>query len=254
MTENMNETVEASNKGTREEREEKQLKYLQDLVDQYRFLDLKKIDQFIMFDHQTFETQKDIVVSSVLTPLQVPKENIYKLEFVYKQYRFIEGHLYTFISKYEKACSNDKAVWLIHRYVDYLLSGTLPTIKKKDWYTPAVEDAQLWMDWIGSMYGLFGGTEETYVEKKRKLADLYEEVEKERMEHMHAKLLQHDYFVQVTKEEDKAEYEFLDPKINGKGILCLEKHKLNNYRFVFHDGTYAKTMNVMPEWFRNIEN
>lgn len=135
---------------------------IQQLLSAYgeRIKDMKNFDLYINNDVEN-------VLESVVQALNpnVPKDNWYKVLFIYTNFGFIERNIREYITKREGfSCCADKSNWLIRAYKEYLVTGTLPdmTIGEKCFWKPHFGTGQQWVDLCDGLIHFHYGKPEQY--------------------------------------------------------------------------------------------
>lgn len=156
-----------------------------------------------------------------------------KIEFVYKEYDFINAQVEELITKYEGSpCCHDKSSTLVRMYVRYLATGELPDVSKgdKEFWKPACGTAEEWMNFIDSTLHLHQGRVDAYFDAYQKLTANYNvwfEAKRERLDHT---LTSHAHFIEKGTEDDSVTYAFEgDGKVTAN--LLVDERLQVRYRY-----------------------
>jgi len=102
----------------------------------------------------------------------IQRDGIHRIEFLYKNYHFVESHLESFIIKKEgRACSADKSRYIIRAYEKYYADGTplkLPYSeedeKNKCYWKPHFWDDKTWLELLESLVDIYYGSPLRYLQ------------------------------------------------------------------------------------------
>lgn len=167
--------------GIQKESEEKHGDYVQEILKEYHYLDVKNPEHFNLLLSQTTEQQEELLVAVATDHIELAPKEKEKYEFVYLHYDFIERHLETIVLDIEGlACSADKTRWLIDTYLQYMVTGEVPTVEKRNYWHPFNLNIEAWMKWIDSMYQLYYHSDiSSYCQSKVKVLEGYHKKEEE---------------------------------------------------------------------------
>lgn len=134
-----------------------------------------------------------------------------KIEFVYKEYDFINAQVEELITKYEGSpCCHDKSSTLVRMYVRYQATGILPDLKKeeKEFWKPACGTAEEWMNFIDSTLHLYQGRPDAYLAAHQLLSASYQSWFGEKRERLEDTLTKHPHFTEKGTEKEYVTYAF----------------------------------------------
>jgi len=141
--------------------------------------DLKKPDDFNVLINKKI---KSILSAAVLdlNPIDdsmrewIVPFDIERLVFPYLNYEFLERNLDALITKREGLegfwYSSDKIGWILEKYRDYILTGNIPDMgTSKESWIPSFGEFDDWKDYCDSLYFLYHGNPEPYMEAYQRL-------------------------------------------------------------------------------------
>ena len=103
----------------------------------------------LFFKIEMFE---DVLVKKIMPSYNhVKTENVWKLEYLWKNYNQVEHYISSFIEQIEGiCCSVDKGRWLLNSYMRYLIDGTTPNMEKKkeQYHKPSFGTFEEWYQFI----------------------------------------------------------------------------------------------------------
>lgn len=99
----------------------------------------------------------DVIVKEVYPG--VSRNDLHKIQFIYKNYSFIENNVRSMVDL-GRGCCADKSRWLINNYIKHLVSGQEPKIplrtdKKHSYYHPDFGTFKEWHDFIDGLINLY---------------------------------------------------------------------------------------------------
>jgi hypothetical protein len=174
MKKELEQIFEALSDSFQQESNMKHVEWIQNIKNEYHYLDIEKPEKFSLLISITLEDQANTLIRTILSHINIEYNKKYKLEFTYLQYDFIVHHLKSVILEFEGSdCSTDKTRWLIDTYSEYLISDTLPIINKTNYWHPSCGETIDWMIWIDSMYEFYYGKIEEYLLSKENIVNFY---------------------------------------------------------------------------------
>ena len=136
-------------------------KWVEDVLACFPDCDLKAPHEFAIITRDLLTHKAEHLFSWLYISHKMESKRYQKLEFIYTKYDFVESHV-------EKITQSlDKTKWIISKYVDYVLNGTVPQ-DDPSWCI-SKKDAQLWFAWIEAMGQLYYGDIAPYTEALRLL-------------------------------------------------------------------------------------
>jgi len=127
--------------------------------------ELKNMEHYDVFIKYPLNCVLREVVAG-LNPEITDQHILLKLSFVYNKYNYFENNLAHLISSKEGGgCSIDKSRWIIQRYRDYIVEGTIPdmTIEEKCYWKPAFGTGEQWMLFCKGLAELYCGNPKEYL-------------------------------------------------------------------------------------------
>lgn len=131
------------------------------------FQDLEKFNVFI-----NYKLDNILEVCIAEANPSIDSNKIEKLCFLYKNYNFIEYNLEFLIKKYEGwICSADKTRWLVDRYHEYIVKDAIPDMNRSEkcYWKPCFGSGELWMNFCESLFDLYYGQPQKYLEITKEL-------------------------------------------------------------------------------------
>lgn len=121
------------------------------------------------------EFKIDEILRQVVSELNkevTDRNKIFELYFLYKNYQYIDNNLSNLVRKKEgSSCCVDKSRWLIKRYREYILNGTIPdmTINEKCYWKPHFGTGQQWMNLCEGLDHFYCGNPSKYLQSLNEL-------------------------------------------------------------------------------------
>jgi len=85
------------------------------------------------------------VVSIIVDQLNVPKDNAWRVRYIYKNYKTFERFLAGLCVKTEGgACSSDRSRWLVRNYLKKQITGEYEKLEEDAWYAPKYKTIEAW--------------------------------------------------------------------------------------------------------------
>lgn len=103
----------------------------------------------LFFKIEKFEDQ---LVKQLMPKYEnVPRKNLWKLEYLWQHFSQVEHYVSSFVEKFEGCCcSVDKGRWLLNKYMNYLIKEEIPDMKKKEkeYWKPSFGTFEEWYKFI----------------------------------------------------------------------------------------------------------
>lgn len=145
-----------------------------------------------------FACQNEKIVNSIASEFHDPckdRKNQSKANFIFSHYPFVEGHIRKLIEKRcGFSCVADRCRTIIREYLKWLITGELHEYNKEEehFWIPKFGTYAEWFSYCDSLYGLYYGYVEDYLNSYQKL--LTSEILK--YEHK-----QHDWYMELQDGE-----------------------------------------------------
>ena len=140
------------------------------LIDMHgeKLLDVEMFDILIGYEYDNIV---ELCIKRLYADKDI-KQGMYKLIFLYKNYKFISYQLRELmIAKEGMACCADKTRWLVNRFKNYIVNSEVPdmTIHKKCYWKPSFGTGEEWMNFCDSLIDLYYGKPQAYLLSLNKL-------------------------------------------------------------------------------------
>ena len=126
-------------------------KIVEDLKDSYMTKNPKNASVCLFFKIDTF---KEYLAKAIMPEYEtVDRKNLWKLILLWQDYNVVENYISSFVSTYEgHCCSADKGCWLLDRYMNNLIDGSVPEMKKEkgQFQKPSFGTFEEWYNFIDS--------------------------------------------------------------------------------------------------------
>lgn len=112
----------------------------------------------------------------------VPKKNLWKLEYLWINYNQVEHYISSFISTFEgHCCSVDKGRWLLNQYMNYLIKAEIPDMEKKEkeYWKPKFGTFEEWYNFIDGYINSRYSYSHEFILATAKLIEAADEVNKD---------------------------------------------------------------------------
>jgi len=236
------------------ERDQPHKEWVQETLKKYPHYDLKKPDQFTLLAHQTTDAQLDLLARYVLADVKVDRVTKYRLQFVYTHYDFIVNHLKSLILPYEgHACSTDKTRRLTNMYLNYKIHGALPSFTETRSYQPKVGTAVEWVEWMETMFDLYQGKSDAYMNQKTAFIQQYEHFMTHAIDFYHKTYTADAHFTTYELVEENHHYTFVDSATQDELMIQLKPNVEMGYRLLL--GPKKKRSSYgdeKPEWVKTL--
>lgn len=108
----------------------------------------------LFFKIENFEVQ---LVKQIMPKYEnVPRKNLWKLEYLWMNFNQVEHYISSFVAKFEgSCCSVDKGRWLLNKYMNYLVKEEIPDMEKKEkeYWKPNFGTFEEWYNFIDGYVG-----------------------------------------------------------------------------------------------------
>lgn len=183
MKEPIKEVVRILDTALRQESQESNTDWVTKVINDYRHLDLNDPEHFGLLLSGIHGDREDDLADHVLRGVDIDDVGREKLSFVYRKYEFIERHVEALIERHDGwVIVTDKTRYLIAQYIGYIKTGELPDDSQQDYYSKRIPRVNDWLLWIDTMYDMYNGESNGYVERKQVLEDMYRDRAKEARE------------------------------------------------------------------------
>lgn len=236
------------------EREQPHREWLKDVLEKNEKYDLKKPEQFSLVIHKTVDTQRNLLAKHVLADVKVDQLTKNRVQFVYTHHDFIVNHLKSLILPYEgNACSTDKTRRLTNMYLNYKIHGIQPSFTETRSYQPKVGTAVEWVEWMDTMFDLYQGRSDAYMNQKTAFIQQYEHFMTHAIGFYHETYTGHAHFASYELVEDNHHYTFIDPAIQDELMIQLKPNVEMGYRLLLGaEKKRASYGDEKPGWVKTL--
>lgn len=253
--------IESLSKGIKDEGEKKNLSWLSNVLEEYKYIDIKDPEKLALIKTLDIGAKLSLISNiaiSGLGELNIGREKHGQLTRLYENYDFIERFLKELVYKYEgMGCSTDKTRYILVQYKKYLLGEEyVKECSGKHYYEPTFTDIDTWIKYIESVDKLRYGRSDDFISCKVIIEEKYVQAIEARKNQLEEVYVKESTFVEREVEETQIKYKFknekddigtivVDSKTASIGYLYYSSELERNLKYSDHD-----TVDI--SWFKEI--